>query len=427
MYSETAGLSYENHDGPDARGNEPDDDQPEAGLPRVVSYPDAPAFPDLTASAAHDRASDDELPDHPPGMPGDRDTGPPDTPDAVTPDAVTPDAVTPPAGIDALLDDRDGADADDGQLSADEPPADRTPIDIAERALPQLNRATGSRPASADNRAEATQTRAFGIMGGGSGAGAHASRSGPARRQRILDLAMDPRMRYWRERLVIMVIAGVLCGILWGWIGGLTLAIIAGIAHAAWRSRTVGAIPPGIKLTRAQRITQRKLVALKRAGYRSLNARPIPDSEDVIDHLVVGPTGVYAIDSEKWNRRLPIRTRNGKQLWLGPTSQKARLEHAKWEAGRASELLSARLGRDIVVRPALAIYGPHIPWDIAVIRDVDVFNGTRLRKYLKRRSKIRAVSKLGRADIAAIYAAAEAVLPFGIPVASEVVSSLTGG
>ena len=418
MYSETAGLSYEDHDGPDARGNEPDDDQTEADLPRVVSYPDAPAFPDLTA-AAHDAASDDELPDDPPGMPDDHDTGPPD--------AIVPDAVTPAVGIDALLDDPDSADADDDQPPGDEPLTGGPPIDITERARPQWNRTTGSWPTSADDRAEATQTRAFGILGGGGGAGAHASRGAPARRQRILDLAMDPRMRYWRERLVIMLIAGVLFGILWGWIGGLTLAIVAGIAHAVWRSRTVGAIPPGIKLTRAQRITQRKLGALKRAGYRSLSARPIPDSEDVIDHLVVGPTGVYAIDSEKWNRRLPIRTRNGKQLWLGPASQKARLEHAKWEAGRASELLSARLGRDIVVRPALAIYGPHIPWDIAVIRDVDVFNGTRLRKYLKRRSKIRAVSKLGREDVAAIYEAAEAVLPFGIPVSSEVVSSLTGG
>lgn len=231
---------------------------------------------------------------------------------------------------------------------------------------------------------------------------------------------MDSRMRYWRERLAIMLIAGVLFGILWGWIGGLTLAIIAGIAHAVWRSRTVGALPPGVKLTRVQRVTQRKLTALQRAGYRSLSARPIPDSDDIIDHLVVGPTGVYAIDSERWNRRLPIRTRNGKQLWLGPTSQKPRLEHAKWEAGRASELLSARLGRDVVVRPALAIYGPHIPWDIAVIRDVDVFNGDRLRKYLKRRSKVREVPKLSREDVAEIYDAADAVLPYGVPAPNEV-------
>jgi hypothetical protein len=409
MYIETAGLSYENPDAPDARGDHPDHEQPEPELPRVVSYPDTTAFPDLTGAAADDGAPDDGAPDDPAGTPdaGDHDTGP-------------PDAVMPAVGIDALLDDSDDADDDDPSVDASMPP-----VDVTEQARPQLNRTTGSWPSPAEDQEEATRTRPFGTMGGGGGAGARVSRGSQPRRQRVLDLVMDPRMRYWRERLVIMLIAGVLFGVLWDWIGGLTLAIIAGIAHAVWRSRTVGSIPPGIKLTRAQRITRRKLGALQRAGYRSLSARPIPDSEDVIDHLVVGPTGVYAIDSEKWNRKLPIRTRNGKQLWLGPASQKQRLEHAKWEAGRASELLSARLGRDITVRPALAIYGPHIPWDIAVIRDVDVFNGDRLRKYLKRRSKVRQVSKLGREDIAEIYEAAEAVLPSGLPASSEVV--LSGG
>jgi hypothetical protein len=233
------------------------------------------------------------------------------------------------------------------------------------------------------------------------------------RRQRALDVVMDARMRFWRERVAIMLVAGLLFGFLAAnWVVGLTLAIIAGIAHAIWRSRAVAALPPGVKLTRAQRITQRKLAHMERAGYRALHARPIPGSEDVIDHLVVGPTGVYAIDSEKWNRKLPIRTRNGKQLWLGPTSQKPRLEHAKSEAARAAELLSAQLGREITVRAALAIYGPHIPWDIAVIRDVDVFNGDRLRRYLKRRSRVREVTKLSREEITRISEAAAVALPF---------------
>jgi hypothetical protein len=140
--------------------------------------------------------------------------------------------------------------------------------------------------------------------------------------------------------------------------------------------------------------------------------RPIPGSEDIIDHLVVGPTGVYAIDSERWSAKLPIRTRNGKQLWVGPNSQKGRLEHARSEADRAADLLSARLGQEITVRPGLAIYGPHIPWDIAVIREVDVFNGERLRKYLKRRSRIREVAKLSRDEVVRIYEAAELALPF---------------
>ena len=90
---------------------------------------------------------------------------------------------------------------------------------------------------------------------------------------------------------------------------------------------------------------------------------------------MVGPTGVYAIDSERWHKRVPIRTYNGKQLWHGPENKKQRLEHANWEAQQASERLSTAVGFDVPVRAALAIYGPKIPWDIATIRDVDVFTG----------------------------------------------------
>jgi hypothetical protein len=407
MYSETAGLSYENPDVPDARGDQTDDDHVETELRRVAGLPDEPTPPDHTEAVASDQPPGDSDPD--------------------------PEAVTPPMGFEALLGNSAGdadaaaragayaqADADDPR--PDVPIAALPPADAAPPARPQLNLTTGSWPRQpSEKSAEAEWTRPFGSLGGSAPVG-HGSQPG---RQRIPDLVMDPRMRFWRERIVAMVIAGALFAVLWGWIAGLTVAIIVGITHAVLRSRTVGSLPPGVKLTRAQRITQRKLASLQRAGYRALNARPIPDSADVIDHLVVGPTGVYAIDSEKWNRKLPIRTRNGKQLWLGPTSQKPRLEHAKWEAGRASELLSARLGREIVVRPALAIYGPHIPWDIAVIRDVDVFNGDRLRKYLKRRSKVREAPRLSREDVAEIYEVAEAVLPFGLTAPNEAV--LSGG
>ena len=226
-------------------------------------------------------------------------------------------------------------------------------------------------------------------------------------------------MRFWRERAVIMLVIGVLFSIVTNWVIGLTLAIVAGIAHAMWRSRSMAAIPPGNRPDRAQRVTQRRLRSMERAGYFALHGRPIPDSPEFIDHLVVCPSGVYAVDSEKWSKKLPIRTRNGKQLWLGPESKKSRLEHARWEAQRASELLSARLGKEVIVRPALAVYGPHIPWDIAVIREVDVFNGDRLKKYLKRRSRIREVPKLSREEVRRIYEAADGVLPFA-PSTSEV-------
>ena len=59
-------------------------------------------------------------------------------------------------------------------------------------------------------------------------------------------------------------------------------------------------------------------------------------------------------------------------------------------AGSRSRPLSccpARWATPVTVRPAMAVYGPKIPWDVATIRDVDVFSGPRLRKYLRRRAR----------------------------------------
>jgi hypothetical protein len=229
-------------------------------------------------------------------------------------------------------------------------------------------------------------------------------------RDRLRDLARDSRMRIWRRRILITVIAGGVFSIIFTWRLGLTVAVLVAIADTIYRSRTMASVPPGVKVTHAQRRTQRQLARMERAGYLSLHSRPIPGSKEFIDHLVVGPTGVYAIDSEKWDRRLPIRTRNARQLWHGPESKKDRLEHAKWEAERASTLLSGNLGKEITVRPTMAVYGPKVPWDIATIRDVDVYSGPRVRKYL-RKQKRGSGEQLNADEIEKIHRAAMTVLP----------------
>jgi hypothetical protein len=229
----------------------------------------------------------------------------------------------------------------------------------------------------------------------------------------IRDLPPDVQLRFWRLRATIMIVVGLLFGILTkSWVIGLTLAILAGIIDTLYRSRTAADHINGASQSGAQRRTRWQLRRMRRAGYFALEARPIPNSREYIDHLVVGPTGVYAIDSEKWDSKVPVRTLNGKRLYRGPESQKERLEHAVWEAGQASEILSTALGSEIIVRPALAIYGPRIPWDIATIRGVDVFTGRTLRKYLRRRSRQRdGVPKLTREEVRTIYETAARMLP----------------
>jgi hypothetical protein len=229
----------------------------------------------------------------------------------------------------------------------------------------------------------------------------------------VRDLPPDVQLRLWRLRFTIMLVVGLAIGILTkSWVIGLTLAILAGIADTFYRSRRAPDYANGASQTGAHKRVHRQLSRMRRRGYFALDARHIPNTREIIDHLVVGPTGVYAIDSEKWDSKLPIRTWNGKKLYHGPASQKARLEHAAWEAQQASEILSAALGTEIAVRPALAIYGPKIPWDIATIKDVDVFTGSALRKYLKRRGRMHdGVPKLTREEARTIYDTAARMLP----------------
>ncbi len=229
------------------------------------------------------------------------------------------------------------------------------------------------------------------------------------RRGTLSHLSGNPRMRVWQLRALAAVIVMVAFSILVNWKLGLTLAVIVVIADTIYRARKGYA--GKVRLTAAQRHTRRQLNKLARAGYRAMHASPIPDSEDQIDHLVVGPAGVFAIDSEDWDKRLIVRTKSGKQLWHGPFSKKDRLEHALWEAQRAADLLSGEMGRQVTVRPAMAVYGPKIPWDVATIREVDVFSGPRLRKYLRRRARHADVRPLSDDEIERIYKAANKAFP----------------
>jgi nuclease-like protein len=282
---------------------------------------------------------------------------------------------------------------------------------------PVFNQTVASAPQPVEEERE-SRDHPFGKIFGRRDDGGEPDDDGEPALIRFRDLPLDQKLRIWRLRALIIVIVGVVFTIIANWEVGISLAIVAGIADTIYRARgveTPGHVtPPGTidrATRRAQKRTIKQLAGMERAGYVALHRRPIPGSKEVIDHLVIGPTGVYAIDSEKWDKDMPIRTRNGKQLWLGPESKKERLEHARWEAGQASEMLTAKLNMEIKVQPTLAIYGPKIPWDIAVIRDVDVFSGDRLKKYLRRRARRKGVPHLSGEQIAKIREAAGEVLP----------------
>src|SRR3984957_3854912 len=225
----------------------------------------------------------------------------------------------------------------------------------------------------------------------------------------VAHLSANPRRRAWQGRVLVAAVVGLVAGLLLhDWRLGLTFAVLAAIADTVIRSRTVFKGPAGVRLTKAQKHTARQLSSLHRKGYRAMHILPIPDSEEQIDHLVIGPAGVFAIDSEDWDKRMPVRTSNHRNLWHGPRSMVDRLEHARWESNQAAALLSAARGSPVSVRPAMAVYGPKIPWDVAEIREVDVFSGPRLRIFLRARARRRNASPRSKTEIERIDKAAHA-------------------
>ncbi|MBO0834898.1 MAG: NERD domain-containing protein [Actinobacteria bacterium] len=234
----------------------------------------------------------------------------------------------------------------------------------------------------------------------------------------IAQLAVDPRVPIWARRAAGTIAIAVGFSFWLGWRTGLTVAAIAAIADTIYQSKTVSLIPAAARVASAQRRTRHRLQFVRPCGYVALHARPIPGTDSIIDHLVIGPGGVYAVDSERWDRRMPVRTAAsnsaaGPVLYHGPFSQKDRLAHARWEAAQAAHLLGREMGLQVSVRPVMIIYGPAVPWSVARLRGVDVLGGRSVFRYFASRKRANRDTAITWEQAGEIAAAAERALPLG--------------
>ncbi|MCP2341889.1 nuclease-related domain-containing protein [Actinomadura rupiterrae] len=221
----------------------------------------------------------------------------------------------------------------------------------------------------------------------------------------------DPATRRWLQRGVAALAVLLLVSVVLNFKLGLIAAVLVVAADVFRRARTASSVEAWQKASAVERRTERQLKSLEKNGYRVLHARAVPRDDDGvsdgrIDHLVIGPSGVYAIDSEAWDKRLPVRTLSHRKLFHGPFNKKDRLDETHWEADLASKIISGRVGFEVPVQGSVAIYGPSIPWKVMRVRDVDVYAGNRARGYLRRRPRI-----LTGTDVERIFQAAEESLP----------------
>jgi Nuclease-related domain len=107
-------------------------------------------------------------------------------------------------------------------------------------------------------------------------------------------------------------------------------------------------------------------------------ARPgRPGSPANLDHLVIGPGGVFVIDSKQYRGRLQL-DQSGR-LWHGRYPLAPALRAVSFEADQAALVLT---DPDVVVVPILAVHGAQVPWGKVVADGVPVMAARRLPSML---------------------------------------------
>jgi Nuclease-related domain len=178
-------------------------------------------------------------------------------------------------------------------------------------------------------------------------------------RMRAAEWAAWIRNLPWRAAATLGIgAAGGLLGSLLGPRLGLVVAALAATATAwglrfkhspdavAWRRGAAGELR-----------TARLLGQLERHGWVVLHDLALPGSRAKIDHLVIGPGGVFVIDSKHCRGRLQLDAVG--RLWHGRYPLAPTLGAVSWEADQAARVLPDP-GVVVVVVPIVAVHGARV-------------------------------------------------------------------
>lgn len=109
----------------------------------------------------------------------------------------------------------------------------------------------------------------------------------------------------------------------------------------AWRKGAEGEESVGARLEK-----------LRVHGWQVLHSVPVGERGSDIDHVLIGPGGVFTVNT---------KNHPGKRIWVSPTQVRVDghvqpyLRNSRFEAKRAATILSAAVGWEVQVRPALVL------------------------------------------------------------------------
>jgi hypothetical protein len=204
------------------------------------------------------------------------------------------------------------------------------------------------------------------------GASAHAA----YRQRRAVELAGWLRSLPWRAATTLG--AGVAAALLTPRLGLLVGVAAVGLAGWALRFRPSPEARAWRRGAVGERRTARLLGRLERDGWAVLHDLAVPGSRANIDHLLIGPGGVFVVDSKLYTGRLHLAP--GGSLWHGRYPLAPVLRAVRFEADQAAQVL-ATPGVEVV--PLVAVHGAPVPWGKLVVDGVPVVGARRLPGLLR--------------------------------------------
>ena len=142
------------------------------------------------------------------------------------------------------------------------------------------------------------------------------------------------------------------------------LLIGAGVLWSLWRTldlvRKISAIRRGIE---GELATAQLLTPLLSEGWQLFHDLPMKRGN--IDHVLVGPTGVYAIESKYRSKRQSLKGKEGVQAdydgsairFAGGATEQLPVQQAQAVASELSKWLHGKVGEPVSVVPVVALPG----------------------------------------------------------------------
>jgi hypothetical protein len=161
----------------------------------------------------------------------------------------------------------------------------------------------------------------------------------------------------------------------------------------AWQTGSAGEVRTG-----------QLLEPLAAEGFRILHDRKIPGARNAnIDHIVIGPPGVFVVETKSYSGSLQIR---GDEIFVAGRRKNGWIDEVNREAAAVQAALAAEMaGLGLTVQPVICVHRADLPWFKSEVRGVRVVGGKDLVCRLRKAAVL-----MSDADVKRIAALSEARL-----------------